>query len=90
MTERVGCKPRISEVLRGNDSRQLTHDERAIAAASALDSVRAEGLNPCGIEDGLSRWVRGELTIAEVVQRELQEAKRIYGPPTAVRPARRL
>ena len=60
----------------------LTPVERVIAAASALDSVRAEGLDPSGIEHELSRWVRGEVTITEVIQRELHDAQRVYGPPT--------
>ena len=61
---------------------QLSPEERAIAVANALDSVRAEGLDPSGIEQVLFRWANGQLTIAEVIQRELRDAEHVYGPPT--------
>lgn len=65
-------------------SLQLNPEERAIAIASALDSVRAEGLDPSGIEQALFRWANGELTIAEVIQCELRDAEHVYGPPTGL------
>lgn len=61
---------------------QLTRTQRVVAAESALGSVRAEGLDPSGIEHELSRWVSGEVTITEVIQRELHDVERVYGPPT--------
>ena len=63
-------------------SLQLSPDARAIAVASALDSVRAEGLDPSGVEQALFRWANGQLTIAEVIRRELRDAEQVYGPPT--------
>lgn len=62
---------------------QLAPGQHAIAAASALASVRTEGLDPSGIEPALGRWVSGEAAITEVIQRELDDAERVYGPPTA-------
>ncbi len=64
-------------------SLQLSSEQRAIAAASALDSVRAEGLDPSGIESALRRWVSGQLTISQVIQQELRGAQRLYGPPSS-------
>jgi hypothetical protein len=60
----------------------LTPSQRATAVASALDSVRAEGLDPTGIEHALLRWMSGESAIAEVIRQELHDLERIYGPPT--------
>lgn len=68
----------------GRRSLPLTPEERAIAVASALDSVRVEGLDPSGIEQALFRWAIGELTIAEVIQWELRDAEQVYGPPTGL------
>lgn len=70
-------------MVAGRRSSLLTPSQRATAAASALASVRAEGLDPSGIEPALMRWVHGEATIADVIQRELQDAELTYGPPMA-------
>ena len=70
----------------GRRSLQLTRDQRAIAAAGALDSVRAEGLDPTGIEHALSRWVSGEAAISEIILLELYDLERVYGPPIPASP----
>jgi hypothetical protein len=45
---------------------------RAQAAADAIGSVRAEGLNPGRAEPLLAAWVRGELTDEQLEQARLR------------------
>ena len=83
MTGFLDSRPKINWVQTGPYSPRLTRHQRAIAAASALASVRAEGLDPSGIAGALYGWVSGETTITEVITRELHDLARVYGPPTA-------
>jgi hypothetical protein len=48
---------------------------RADAVASALGSVRAEGLDPGRAEPLLEAWARGELTDAQLEQARLKLLK---------------
>jgi len=52
-------------------SRAIT--DREHAAAAALASVRAEGLDPRDAEPILERWARGELTTDQMIE----SAKRV-------------
>jgi Antitoxin VbhA len=45
---------------------------RAEAAANAIGSVRAEGLDPGRAEPLLAAWARGELTDEQLVQARLK------------------
>jgi Antitoxin VbhA len=60
---------------------QLTSAERERAAANALASVRAEGLDPAGAEPIVSAWKRGEITIDEMVEQTLALAAGRHGEP---------
>ncbi len=59
----------------------LTLQQRAAASESALASVRAEGLDPAGVEPDLLAWVLGEITIDTVIQRLDDKFDALYGPP---------
>ena len=56
--------------------------ERSRAASSAVGSVQAEGLTVDSktLAD-LAAWVRGEVTIDELVRQTLDGLKAKYGPP---------
>jgi hypothetical protein len=54
--------------------------DRSDAAASALGSVRAEGLDPSTAEADLAAWARGDLTDQELVDRGLAAAANQHGP----------
>lgn len=55
--------------------------DRRDAAASALGSVRAEGLDPSTAEVDLAAWARGDITDDELVERGLAAAVEQHGPP---------
>jgi hypothetical protein len=59
------------------------HQKRLFAAHSAVGSVEAEGLNVDSetLVD-LQAWVRGEVTIDELLQQTLEGEEAKYGPPT--------
>jgi hypothetical protein len=57
---------------RGRDERRLCRPTRAEAAADALGSVRAEGLDPSRADPVLAAWARGELT-----DQQLDEVSRL-------------
>lgn len=50
-------------------------DTRADAAANAIASVRAEGLDPGRAEPLLAAWARGELTDEQLEQARLKLLK---------------
>lgn len=60
----------------------LTAAQRAEAAASALGSVRAEGLDTSMIEPALQAWVAGEVNIDELIEQQLAAAAAEYGQPS--------
>ncbi len=47
--------------------RSLTRAQRQRAAANALASVRAEGLDPSGAEPALAAWARGEIDTDQMI-----------------------
>ena len=55
---------------RGTDSAESV--SRARATADALESVRAEGLDPGRAEPLLAAWARGELTDEQLEQARLE------------------
>lgn len=55
--------------------------DRRHAAASALGSVRAEGLDPSSAERDLAAWTRGEITSQQLVDRGLQTADHEHRGP---------
>jgi hypothetical protein len=61
-------KPRAASTTRA----AATPPTRAEAAADAVASVRAEGLDPGRAEPLLAAWARGELTDAELEQVRLK------------------
>jgi hypothetical protein len=54
--------------------------DRRDAAASALGSVRAEGLDPSTAEADLAAWASGDITDQEMVDRGLAAASDLHGP----------
>jgi hypothetical protein len=61
-------KPRAASTSRAT----ATPPTRAEAAAGAIASVRAEGLDPGRAEPLLAAWARGELTDSELEQARLK------------------
>jgi hypothetical protein len=59
------------------------HHKRLYAAGSAVGSVEAEGLTVDSetLAD-LAAWVRGEVTIDELVRQTLDDVEAKYGPRT--------
>jgi len=55
---------------------------RRQAAANALGSVRAEGLDPSSAEPDLAAWTRGEIDAGELVTRGLDTASDRFGQPS--------
>lgn len=62
----------VSDRASHDDQRRRYLPTRAEAAADALGSVRAEGLDPSRAEPVLAAWARGELT-----DEQLEEARRL-------------
>jgi hypothetical protein len=60
-------KPRVASTTRA----AATPPTRAEAAADAVASVRAEGLDPGRAEPLLAAWARGDLTDAQLEQARL-------------------
>jgi hypothetical protein len=65
---------RLSEVCRPRTASdaQVPGSARADAAANAIASVRAEGLDPGRAEPLLAAWGRGELTDEQLEQARLK------------------
>jgi broad specificity phosphatase PhoE len=60
-------RPRLTGVSKPRDASDARRTAtRAQAAADALGSVRAEGLDPTRAEPLLEAWARGELTDAQL------------------------
>ena len=66
------AKPTRADDGRGRSAPPVT---RAQAAADALASVRAEGLDPGRAEALLAAWVRGDLTDAQLEDARLRLAR---------------
>jgi hypothetical protein len=62
----------VSKPHAASTSRPATPPTRAEAAADAVASVRAEGLDPGRAEPLLAAWARGELTDTELEQARLK------------------
>jgi hypothetical protein len=78
---------KLGVVSNPSESRTLTVAERERAAANALASTRAEGLDPAEVEPLLAAWARGEIDTDQMVAAGLDIAgggqQRSGAPPQA-------
>jgi antitoxin VbhA-like protein len=72
VTAAGGRKLRV--VANPSESRTLTVAERERAAANALASTRAEGLDPAEVQPLLAAWARGEIDTDQMVAAGLEIA----------------
>jgi hypothetical protein len=66
---------------------QLTASERSRIVESVFGSVRAEGGDPSSVEPDAQAWIAGEISLPELVQRQLDEVVAEHGQPSASRAA---
>jgi hypothetical protein len=64
----------------------LTAADRSRIVESVFGSVRAEGCDPRRVAPDAQAWVAGEITVDELVQRQLEAVAAEHGQPS--RPAR--
>jgi hypothetical protein len=64
----------LGVVSNPSESRTLTVAERERAAANALASTRAEGLDPAEVEPILQAWARGEIDTDQMIAAGLEIA----------------
>ena len=61
--------------------RSLTQAQRQRAAANALGSGRAEGLDPSGAEPALAAWAQGEIDTDQMIAGTQSAATAHLGTP---------